>query len=225
MTQTTSILDPATGRGEKMSDDAKFWDKIAARYAKKPIADEAAYQKKLEVTRRYLRPDSVVFEFGCGTGSTALEHAPHVEHIHATDISPAMVEIAARKAAAAGIENVTFEATTVEATRLPEESVDVVLGLSILHLLKDPEPVIEHVFRALKPGGVFVTNTVCLGENMRWFRFVGPVGRALGLMPYVSVITTQEVEDSMRRAGFAIDYRWQPDSRVLFLVAEKPSAA
>ena len=30
-----------------MSPSAKFWDKIAEKYAKQPIADEASYQKKL----------------------------------------------------------------------------------------------------------------------------------------------------------------------------------
>jgi len=28
---------------------ARFWDKIAERYSKRPMADEAAYQKKLKV--------------------------------------------------------------------------------------------------------------------------------------------------------------------------------
>ena len=72
----------------------KFWDRIAKRYSKQPIADEAAYQKKLEVTRRYFRPDMEVLEFGCGTGSTAIIQAPYVKHIHAIDISSKMIEIA-----------------------------------------------------------------------------------------------------------------------------------
>lgn len=45
---------------------------MAKRYARQPIADEAAYRRKLEVTRTYFRPDMHVLEFGCGTGSTAL---------------------------------------------------------------------------------------------------------------------------------------------------------
>ena len=49
-----------------MTHSARFWDRIAARYARKPVADEAAYQKKLAVTREYLRPDMEVLEFGCG---------------------------------------------------------------------------------------------------------------------------------------------------------------
>jgi len=69
-----------------MDQSAKFWYKIAERYSKQPIADEAAYQKKLQVTREYFRPDMEVLEFGCGTGSTAIFHAPYVKHIQAIDI-------------------------------------------------------------------------------------------------------------------------------------------
>ena len=77
-----------------MYKEAKFWDKIAKKYAGQPIGDEEAYQKKLEKTREYLTPETEVFELGCGTGSTALLHAPYVKHIHATDISSAMIAIA-----------------------------------------------------------------------------------------------------------------------------------
>jgi cyclopropane fatty-acyl-phospholipid synthase-like methyltransferase len=62
-----------------MVQSTKFWDRIAERYSKQPVADEAAYQKKLQVTREYFRPDMEVLEFGCGTGSTAIAHAPYVE--------------------------------------------------------------------------------------------------------------------------------------------------
>ena len=53
--------------------ESKFWDRIADSYARKPVADEDAYQRKLRITRDYFEPEMDVFEFGCGTGSTALE--------------------------------------------------------------------------------------------------------------------------------------------------------
>lgn len=62
-----------------MADLNKFWDRMANKYARQPIADEAAYQHKLDVTRQHFTPQSKVLEFGCGTGSTALLHAPHVK--------------------------------------------------------------------------------------------------------------------------------------------------
>ncbi|MDJ0761158.1 MAG: class I SAM-dependent methyltransferase [Woeseiaceae bacterium] len=205
-----------------MSDTARFWDKVADRYSKKPISDEAAYQRKLEVTREYFRPDSKVLEFGCGTGSTAILHAPHVEHILATDISPRMIEIARERAEVAGVTNVTFDVASIESLDASVSSFDVVLGLSILHLLVDWEAAIAKIFEFLKPGGVFVSSTVCLGDNMRWFRFVGPIGRALGLMPLVQIFRKSELEDGLKKAGFHIEYDWHQNPRVAFFVARKP---
>jgi ubiquinone/menaquinone biosynthesis C-methylase UbiE len=159
---------------------------MAKGYAKQPIADQASYDKKLEVTRRYLRPDAQVLEFGCGTGSTAVSHAPFLGHIRAIDVSEKMLEIAREKAIAAGVTNIAFERSTIEAMEVPDNSLDVVLGLSILHLLEDKQAVIEMVHRMLKPGGVFITSTACLGGGMmRAIEWVTPIGNLLGLMPKV----------------------------------------
>jgi ubiquinone/menaquinone biosynthesis C-methylase UbiE len=204
-----------------MARSKKFWDRIAKRYEKRPVGDEAAYQNKLAVTREYFRPDMQVLEIGCGTGSTAIAHAPFVAHIRATDVSEKMIEIAEGKAAAAGVQNVTFEALAVEDIAVAQESVDAVLALSLLHLLEDKEAAIAKIHAMLRPGGIFVSNTVCLGDSMKWFRFVGPIGRWLGVFPLVRVITRNELRECLASAGFEIEHEWQPDKRVVFIIARK----
>jgi len=199
----------------------KFWDKIAARYAKRPVADEEAYQEKLRVTREYLKPDMRVLEFGCGTGSTAIAHAPFVQHIRAIDASANMIMIAQGKARADGVENVTFEKSTIEDLEVPDASLDAVLGLSILHLLEDKEAVITRVHRILKPGGIFVTSTACIGDSMKYFGVIAPVLPFFGL-PLVRVFTVQELEESLATVGFTIDHQWQPGrGKAVFIVAIK----
>jgi len=213
----------ATQGNIAMSQPSKFWDRIAERYAKKPVPDEAAYQKKLKVTREYFRPDMEVLEFGCGTGSTAIAHAPFVKHIRAIDISSKMIEIARGKAAAGNIGNVTFERAAIDDFSAPDQTFDAVLGLSILHLLEDKDAVIAKVYRMLKPGGIFVSNTACVADTMRFFKFIAPIGRFLGLIPFVEVFTTKELEDSLTGAGFVIDHQWQPaKGKAVFIVAKKP---
>ncbi len=206
-----------------MAQSARFWNRVAERYSRKPIADEAAYRKKLEVTRTYFRPEMEILEFGCGTGSTAIAHAPYVKHIRATDISPKMIDIAEAKARTAGVDNVTFETVTIEDLDVSRGSLDAVLGLSILHLLEDREAAIARVYDMLKPGGVFVSSTACLGDTMKWFKLVGPVGYFLGLIPLVRVFTKAELAQSLVQAGFTIDYEWQPGrGKAVFIVAKKP---
>lgn len=208
-----------------MNSNAHFWDKTAERYARSPIADEAAYRKKLDITRDYFRPDMEVLEFGCGTGSTAIAHAPYVKHIRATDLSGNMIEIARGKAQTANIGNITFEVADIDTLDAADASFDAVMGHSILHLLEDKDAAITKVHRLLKPGGVFVSSTVCLGDTaLRYIRFIAPVGRLLGLMPLVRVFTSQELIDSLTRAGFSIDYHWQQKAGpaiAAFIVAKK----
>ena len=205
-----------------MDRSTRFWDKIADRYAKKPVADEAAYQKKLEVTREYFDPETEVLEIGCGTGSTAIAHAPYVKHILATDISSRMIEIAREKATAQDVDNVTFKRLAIDELNLPDQSVNAVLGLSVLHLLENKDAVIANVHKMLKPGGVFVSSTACLEGPMRIFKYIGPIGRFLGLIPYVAVFSQQELITSLQDAGFDIAHQWQPGKgKAVFIVAKK----
>ena len=206
--------------GFKMRKPAKFWDRIAEKYSRSPIADEAAYQKKLEVTRQYFRPDMEVLELGCGTGSTAIKHAPFVRHVRAVDISSKMIEIA--RAKATGIDNVAFEQATVEDIDVPSEGVDAVLALSLLHLLEDKEAAIAKIRGMLKPGGILVSSTACLGDTMKWFKLVAPIGHFLGVIPTVKIFTVHELVDSLTGAGFDIDYQWQPaPGKAVFIVAKR----
>ena len=205
-----------------MHQPSKFWDKHAERYSKSPVADEDSYQKKLQVTREYLQPDMEVLEFGAGTGSTAITHAPYVKHIEAIDVSPKMVEIAQGKADANNVKNVTFKRSSIDEFSVSDQTLDAVLGLSILHLLDNKEEVISKVHKMLKPGGIFVTSTVCLGDTMKFFKVIAPIGKFFGLLPVLKVFTKKELEGSLIDAGFEIDYQWQPGKgKAVFIVAKK----
>ncbi len=206
-----------------MSESAKFWDWIAQRYAKRPVADEAAYQKKLQITRKYLRPNMEVLEFGCGTGSTAIAHAPYVKRIQAIDISAKMLVIAREKVAANNITNVSFEQAGIDEFAAPDQTFDAVLGLSILHLLNDKATVIAKIYRMLKPGGVFVSSTACLGGSIPILRAILRIGRFFDLLPLVQFFTAQELEHNLTAAGFQIDHQWQPGKgKAVFIVVRKP---
>ncbi|MDX1472700.1 MAG: methyltransferase domain-containing protein [Reinekea sp.] len=206
-----------------MDATAKFWEKIADRYARQPVADEQSYQTKLAKTREYLTPDSTVLEFGCGTGTTAITHAPYVKHIHAIDIADNMLQYGREKAAKANVSNISFEQATIEEFQAPASSFDMVLGLSILHLLRDPQTAINKVFTLLKPGGVFVSSTVCIDERQRYLKYILPIMKLLGKAPFVQSFKVADVEHLLTQAGFTIDHHWLPGKgTVVFLIAKKP---
>ncbi len=205
-----------------MNQSARFWDWIANRYAKQPISDEVAYQKKLQITREYLRPDMDVLEFGCGTGSTALIHARYVKQIQAIDISPKMIEIARVKASEQNIENVAFKCATLDDLGTSDQAFDAVFGLNVLHLVPDKEEAIARVHNLLKPGGVFVSSTACVRDMSLFFRIIAPVFHLVPLLPLVSIFTVNELKSSMTNAGFMIEHEWLPGrNKAVFIVAIK----
>eukprot|EP00568_Trieres_chinensis_P009225 CAMPEP_0183292482 /NCGR_PEP_ID=MMETSP0160_2-20130417/1522_1 /TAXON_ID=2839 ORGANISM="Odontella Sinensis, Strain Grunow 1884" /NCGR_SAMPLE_ID=MMETSP0160_2 /ASSEMBLY_ACC=CAM_ASM_000250 /LENGTH=227 /DNA_ID=CAMNT_0025453437 /DNA_START=150 /DNA_END=833 /DNA_ORIENTATION=- len=217
------------------SNSAKFWDKIADGYSKKPIGDEAAYQEKLRITQAYLRPHMEVLEYGCGTGGTALIHAPHVKHILATDVSRNMIDIARRRAAEGKVDNVTFKRASIEELDIPDNSKDAVLGLSILHLLDDREGSIRRTYRWLKPGGVFITSTPCvkdMGAMARMFARSASLFQYFGLLPTFYAFSRDELASCFKNSGFVIEHEWRPTDdkgkikkdSAIFMVAKKPSS-
>jgi 2-polyprenyl-3-methyl-5-hydroxy-6-metoxy-1,4-benzoquinol methylase len=206
-----------------MADSAEFWDKAADKYSKKPVKDMENYRKTLDCTRRYLSASDEVLEVGCGTGTTALLLAPGVKQLTATDISSRMIEIAREKAAAQEVENVRFDRTTLFDEELEKGSFDVVMGFNFLHLLEDIPGAVRRVDELLKPGGLFVSKTICLGERSRLWSGLLVVMKALGFAPYVRCLKVAELEDIITSTGFEIIetgfYPPSPPSR--YIVARK----
>ncbi len=206
-----------------METSTKFWDKIAERYSKRPVADEVSYQKKLEITQEYLKPSMEVIELGCGTGSTAIIHAPYVKHIRAIDCSSKMIEIAKRKADSKNIQNITFERSSIDELNINDQSVDVVLALSILHLLENKERVVKKVYDMLKPGGIFISSTICLEDELKWLKLIAPVGQFFGLMPMVKFFTEKDLKNCLVAQGFEMEHVWKPGKgKAVFIVSKKP---
>ena len=86
----------------------------------------------------------------------------------------------------------------------------------------DRQAAIAKVHRMLKPGGVFVSSTVCLGDNLKIFKLIAPVGRFLRLLPILKVFTVEELIADLRAGGFEIQHRWQPGkNKGVFVVAKK----
>jgi SAM-dependent methyltransferase len=211
-----------------MIDIATFWDRAATKYAASKIADIPAYEYTLERTRSYLGAGDSVIELGCGTGSTALRLAESAGRIVASDISPNMTAIGRDKAAAAGIENVDFVVGDVMAGTLPAGPYDVVMGFNLFHLIRDRAAAFRAVAAMVKPGGLFISKTVCIAEGggglkLRAIKLALPVMQWLGRAPYVGFMRIAELERDIEAAGFEIietgNYPARPPSR--YVVARK----
>lgn len=184
--------------------DARFWDRIARKYAADKIKDPDGYERTLDETGRYLQKTDTVLELGCGTGTTALRLAPRVSRLVATDLSSEMITIAREKAIAQGCTTVEFEVAPADGTPQRDTLFDAVLAFNLLHLVGDREAVIAHAYQLLKPGGLFISKTPCIAEMNPLIRLAVPVARLIGKAPYVSFFAAATLERDIEAAGFTI---------------------
>lgn len=207
-----------------LTTDAAFWDRIAQRYAADPIKDGLGYERTLERTAALLEPTDHVLELGCGTGMTATKLARHVERLHGTDISAAMIAIARKRAAKEGCTNVSFDVAAASEPAMYR--FDTVLAYNLLHLVSDRQWVLREAFDALKPGGLFISKTPCLSEMNPLIRLAVPLMKAIGKAPHVAFFNAAELERDIEQAGFGIIERARHGSRGkdprIFVVARKP---
>lgn len=208
-----------------MSKGPAFWNRLARRYAARPIDDPEAYAATLERVRAHLGPEDSVLELGCGTGSTALLLAPHVARYVATDFSPRMLEIARAKPEGAALPHLSFVEAEVGAA--PQGPFDAVLAFSVLHLVPDLPAALRGVRDRLPPGGLFISKTICLGDLGLWLRGLVPAMRLVGLAPPVRFLTRAALEREIAAAGFEIvetaDYPAKQAAR--FVVARRAAAS
>ena len=206
-----------------MSKISKFWDRQAAGYARKPIDDPASYEKKLAQTQARFRPDMSVLELGCGTGSTALLHAPYVGTYWASDVSPAMIDIARDKAQTAGLQNLHFVVGAADdEAGLPDQPFDAILALNLLHLLPDPAGEIRRIHQRLAPGGLFISSTGCLKDMKSVLVHILPLLTAVGLAPPVAKFSSAWLLETMRATGFEVETHWgHGQGSSYFVIARK----
>jgi len=184
---------------------ARFWNKIARKYARDPIADIAGYEKTLQRVQALLSPDHDVLEIGCGTGSTALRLAPGVRRMLATDVSAEMVAIASEKLATQPMPQLAFSVADADVPLVAQASFDAVLAFNVLHLVGDLSQTLRSVLHALKPGGLFISKTPCLNDmNPLIPRLALPLMRAVGKAPRVLCFSAVQLQQALTSQGLDI---------------------
>jgi ubiquinone/menaquinone biosynthesis C-methylase UbiE len=197
---------------------AKGWDKPGVSLGENDI-------KMLEKTKTYLNDDSNVLDYGCATGSIAVELARQVKEVYGLDISSKMLEKAQSKAT--GKNNIKFIQGTIDDKRLQEESFDVITAFNILHLTADYRQAISRAGKLLKRGGYLVTETPCLGQNI--FPNVLQnipviILSRIGILQKLSIFSANKLRETISQAGFRLvelEYVSIRPLTVIFITARK----
>ena len=205
----------------------KMWNQLAKNWDTPGVNLGGNDLKIIEMTKKYLNPGSIVLDYGCATGSIALEIASMVNEVHGIDISSNMIEIANSKVDERNIKNISFARAAIFDESLEKEAFDVILSLSILHLVEDTSQVMGRVNQLLKPGGIFISATPCLGErtflsvlmNLPIFLL-----SRVGVIPSITFFSASSLTTAITNTGFQTieqkDLSVRP-LREYFLVARK----
>jgi SAM-dependent methyltransferase len=97
-----------------------------------------------------------VLDVGCGNGDVVLAAARAVGatgSVHGVDLSPAMLTVAAGRAAAEGLDNVAFSAADAATFQPDPAAFDVVVSRFGIMFFDDPVAAFTHIRSLMAPGG------------------------------------------------------------------------
>lgn len=180
----------------------KFWNLIAAKYAADPISDMAAYQSKIEKIKSYLSPDDLLLDVGCATGTQCDDLAGNVKQVTGVDISVKLLAIAEKRKAERNIKNVEFIQTSVFDNRFHAQSFNVVMAFYVLHFFEDIDSVFKRIHVLLKPGGLFIFETACMGEQSKIVGMLLRFAGQLGFLPLINLLTYKQLEQALENTDF-----------------------
>jgi 2-polyprenyl-3-methyl-5-hydroxy-6-metoxy-1,4-benzoquinol methylase len=181
----------------------KFWDRMAKYFDREERKDEPTNIKIIEKTKKYLKISDTVLDYGCGTGTAAIEIASSVKIVNGIDISSKMIEAAKEKTVEGKVKNIDFAQTTIFDEKLKTGSFDVILCFYLLHLVEDTPKVMQRINELLKPGGLIISATPCMGEKTFLSILLSLVSK-IGLIPKFRSFKSSELEDSIVNGNFEI---------------------
>ena len=147
---------------------SRKWDKRVGQWHDH-VTSAAAFEKVLDRILVLSRPQpaDICVDLGAGTGFVTMALAPRVASVLAVDISPAMTEALAERAADAGLANVSAEVTDLKDFRLPPAYADLIVSSYALHHLADADKraLVAGTVRWLRPGGRLVIADMMFGRG------------------------------------------------------------
>ena len=111
---------------------------------------------------------------------------------------------AREKAEHEGKTNIEFVNMDLMELEAEPESFDAVTAYNVLLYMKNQEEVLDRIHSLLKPGGIFISATDCLGRNLSPDAVRKFWRSKLGLMPYVSFETPIGLMRKIQKKGFLV---------------------
>ncbi len=182
----------------------KFWDMMSSNYDNQLKKYRQAYMDTIKRTIKYLGEEDIILDFACGTGITTTQISGFVRETIAIDTSQKMVDIAKKKAVMNKINNIKFYKTDLFSKDFEKNSFDAVLAINILYFLENASENIRIIYELLKPGGLFISATDCIGENISLMNRIKHFLGSIGILPFIKMYSISELEDLVKNVDFEI---------------------
>jgi len=191
-------------QGKVMTKSEKFWNRTAQKYNRKEKNEESTYGDYVEKINKYLNKDDSILDFGCGTGLIAIGLAGNVKNILAIDTSSALIEIAKNNTSERNIKNIEHSCSSLFDQQYKDNSFDAILVLYIFHLLEDLPSVMKRLHQLLKPEGIVISSTPCMGDKNKFLSTILKFAGFFGIVPNINVFTIAELTNQFSHAGLNI---------------------
>jgi len=194
---------------KRIEKERSIWEKLATNYDAKTLKRyENAYRLSIEKTRTILSKNQKVLEIACGTGIISLGIASFVDRIEAVDISTKMIEIAKKKAKECSIRNIEFKVADGYSLSYKDESFDTILLFNTLHIVEDPNAILQEAYRLLKPAGFLVTATDCYAEPVpfvvRMYLSIQKLLHKIGIIPFIWYYKKDDIHQVLVNNSFEL---------------------
>ena len=156
----TSVDQSPSSLGDYRRTSHEIWEAMAPGWERwrAQLEEALAPVREWLITELTSQPGDTVLELGAGPGDTVsrpLALLGELGRLISTDFSPEMVEVARRRGAELGLENVDYRVIDAEQIELPADFVDGVLCQSGYMLMADPAAALSETRRVLRPGGAW----------------------------------------------------------------------
>lgn len=151
-----------------------------------------------------LVPGALALDLGCGGGQVSLLLAERGLRVTGIDFSPSAIELARENARRAGA---VIDFRVADVLTPFDGAFELVIDCHVLHCLlgADRGTLLRNVFRALTPGGLFFSDTMCAeGHFDPAIASADPATR-VSLHGNRYWVRESELRDELLRAGFAIE--------------------
>ena len=212
----TSVDHGLSNLGDYRRTSLEIWEAMAPGWERWRAQLEAALAPVREslIAKLAPRPSDTVLELGAGPGDTGFAAAMLLGEsgrLISSDFSPDMVEVARRRGAELGIENVDYRVIDAEQIELGADSVDGVLCQSGYMLMADPAAALSETRRVLRSGGRLALSVWGAPELNPWASIGGRILVERGHLPppepgapgVFSMASAERTRTLLEEAGFA----------------------